>query len=340
MSLDVVSPSPDTERLRKRLVRGAVDRNVDELHGLVPASLLPIRRVMALWKRRSMLLALPVAFLVGALLLSSFPASGVAPGGVAAPVGVPGTVTRPPTLATEAFSRPQPMRPTVLALNVRRVVVDAGHGGTNIGTASTNGLAEKILTLDIADRLRRLVVARGFEAVMTRDADETVSLETRAGIANGSDGDIFVSIHLNSLRPTSDLGIETYYLGPTSDPELEAVVAAENRDSGYSFSDMRALLEKIYVDARREESRRLAQSVQRSLVSRVRRVNPDMANRGVKMAPFVVLVATQMPAILAEVSCLSNDDEAARLRTAEYRQTIAEAILAGIEGFAHQKQGG
>ncbi len=339
-SPDTVSSSSDIDRLKKHLLRGAVDRNVAERYGLVPSSLLPIRRVFALWKHRFMLLALPVMFLVGTLLLSSFPASGVAPGGTPSPAAAPVAARRVPPIAPIAFSGPQPMHPSVLALKVRRLIVDAGHGGTNVGTASSSGLAEKLLTLDIADRLRGLAVQGGFEVVMTRSSDETVSLETRAGIANGSDGDVFISIHLNSLRPTTDLGIETYYLGPTDDPELEAIIAAENRDSGYSLSDMRALLEKIYVDARREESHRLAQSVQQALVHRLRRVNPAMGNRGVKMAPFVVLVATQMPAILAEVSCLSNDEEAARLRTTAYRQTIAEALFVGIEGFARQHQGG
>lgn len=287
-----------------------------------------------------MLLALPLAFLVGALLLSSFPASGVAPGDPV-PVSVaPRPVDRAPQTPVATFSGPQQMHPAVLALKVKRIVLDAGHGGGNVGTTSATGLAEKMLTLDIADRLRALVMRGGFEVVMTRTGDETVSLDTRAGIANGSDGDIFVSIHLNALKPTTELGVETYYLGPTDDPALEAVVAAENHDSGYSLADMRALLEKIYVDARREESRRLAQSVQHALVSRIRRVNPGMENRGVKMAPFVVLVATEMPAILAEVSCLSNEEEVVRLRTAEYRQTIAEALFAGIAGFAHQQHGG
>jgi N-acetylmuramoyl-L-alanine amidase len=336
-----VSSSPETERLKRRLIRGAVDRNIDEMHGLVPSSLLPIRRLLALWKRRSMIVALPLVFLVGTFVLSSFPASGVAPSRPATPSdhALP-AAERPPVLPPGAFSGPQPMRPTVLGLKVRRVVVDAGHGGANLGTKGANGLAEKVLTLDIAHRLQRLIVDGGLEAVMTREDDETVSLETRAGVANGNQGDIFVSIHLNSLKPTTDLGIETYYLGPTDDPALEALVAAENRDSGYSLSDMRALLEKIYVDARRDQSRRLAQAVQRALVRHVRQINPAVSNRGVKTAPFVVLVATEMPAILAEVACLSNVEEAERLRAAEYRQTIADALFAGIRQFAQENQGG
>jgi N-acetylmuramoyl-L-alanine amidase len=178
-------------------------------------------------------------------------------------------------------------------------------------------------------------VQRGFEAVMTRTADETRSLLERAATANRRHGDIFVSIHLNSLRPSSVRGIETYYLGPSEGPEFDVIAAAENRHSGYSQSDIRSLLEKIYTDARRDESRRLAESVQRALVLNLRKTAPAITNRGVKMAPFVVLVATEMPAIVAEVSSLSNEDDARHLKTAEYRQTIAEALVSGIQTFAY-----
>ena len=122
-----------------------------------------------------------------------------------------------------------------------------------------------------------------------------------------------------------------------ADRIADTVAAAENQHSGYSLSDMRVMLERIYTDARRNESRRLAESVQRALVQAVRRTNPSITNRGVKMAPFVVLVATDMPAILAEVSCLSNPDEAERLRTVAYRETLAQALVAGIEEFAREQ---
>jgi N-acetylmuramoyl-L-alanine amidase len=230
----------------------------------------------------------------------------------------------------------QPISPDVLALGVRRVVIDAGHGGDNLGTSGPNGLVEKDLTVDIAERVRRLVVQQNFEAVMTRTTDETLSLWQRASIANGERGDIFVSIHLNSLQPSSACGVETYYLGPTDDPERAALAAKENEQPGYSLSHMQSLLRRIYADARRDESRRLAEAVQGALMRTLRTTDPALTDRGVKMAPFVVLVATRMPAILAEVSCLSNAAEAARLRTAEHRHALAAAVVSGIQAFANQ----
>jgi len=220
---------------------------------------------------------------------------------------------------------------------VQRVVLDAGHGGTNEGTASEAGLFEKDVALDLAERSKRLLEARGFSVVMTRTADKTLSLKQRATTANEQRGDIFVSIHLNSFARAGVRGIETFYLGPSEHPDLDARAAAENDDSGYSLADLRTLLDGIYVDARRDVSKRLAQSVQDALMRRMGAADPGLEDRGVKTAPFVVLVATGMPAILAEVSCLSNRDEAERLGTAEHRQLIAEALVSGIQSFSEQK---
>ena len=192
---------------------------------------------------------------------------------------------------------------------------------------------EKDVTLDLAERARRLLVDRGFEVVLTRTDDETLSLKQRATTANQMRGDIFVSIHLNSLEPASARGVETFYLGPSEHPDHDAIAAAENQHSGYSLADLRTLLDGIYVDARRDESKRLAQSVQDAVMRRLKQTDPAMSDRGVKTAPFVVLVATDMPAILAEVSCLSNPDEAERLGTAAHRQTIAEALVSGIQSI-------
>jgi N-acetylmuramoyl-L-alanine amidase len=239
-----------------------------------------------------------------------------------------------PATVPDAAMLSQQVPPGVLALSVRRVIIDAGHGGSSLGTSSASGVQEKDLTLDIARRMQQLVVAQGLEAVMTRGTDETVSLQQRAARANDGRGDIFVSIHLNWLASPSAQGIETYHLGPSDDPELDAVAERENQHSGYSLSDLRVLLERIYTDARRDQSRHLAQSVQRALVQGLRSAEPALADRGVKTAPFVVLVATQMPAILTEVSCLSNVKDATRLSSPDYRQTIAEALAAGVATFA------
>jgi len=287
-------------------------------------------------------MVLPVVLIVLAVAgMARWPAPApVTSAGPARPALAPAAPPSPAMAATDPTRLTQQVRPDVLALGVRRVILDAGHGGDNLGTAGARGLQEKDLTLDIAERVRKLIVARGFDAVMTRTLDDTLSLQQRAAVANGRKGDIFVSIHLNWLRSPSAAGVETYYLGPSDGPEPDAVAAAENQHSGYSLSDMRSLLERIYTDARREESRRLAESVQQALVQAVRKTDPSIANRGVKTAPFVVLVATEMPAILAEVSCLSNRGEEERLRSVAYRDTLAEALAAGIQAFSREQRGG
>jgi N-acetylmuramoyl-L-alanine amidase len=314
------------------MLRAAVDDNVDVMTDRLPSGMRRGQRLLHRWPLPVWIAAASLAAGSTGLALARRPASAES---LLPPVPVPGASwIVPEPLLLEAPLAAQPVPPDVLALGVRRVIVDAGHGGDNLGTASAAGLLEKHLTLDIADRVRQLIQAKGLEAVMTRTADQALSLRERAAIANGRRGDVFVSIHLNALRSAPVRGIETYYAGPSDHPEQDALAAAENQESGYSLSDMRSLLEKIYADARRNESRRLAESVQRALVDTLRRANPALSDRGVKRAPFVVLVATRMPAILAEVSCLSNAAEADRLGTAAYRQTIAEALVAGIEAFA------
>lgn len=322
------------EHLKARMLKDAVNSNLDAIYGRLPEPLRPVRRHLHLWSRRAARLgAFSVVVVMASAGVSRWPASARA-----VPDSAAAAVLGYAQAASNATPDPflsQQVHPNVLALSVRRVIVDAGHGGGNLGTSSADGVNEKDLTLDIAERVRQLIVQRGFEAVMTRTADERRSLRERAATANRRQGDIFVSIHLNSLRPSSARGIETYYLGPSEGPEFDVIAAVENRHSGYSFSDIRSLLEKIYTDARRDESRRLAESVQRALVLNLRKTAPAIKDRGVKMAPFVVLVATEMPAIVAEVSSLSNEDDARQLNTSEYRQTIAEALVSGIQTFAY-----
>jgi N-acetylmuramoyl-L-alanine amidase len=321
------------ERIRAQLVRQAVERNLDEIQDRLPTPLRPLRRRAQM--KAGLRVALPVAAILAVLGVARSPTkvpdAPVTRGRTTAPAATRSGGTG---AGASASVLSQSVPPGVLALSVRRVIIDAGHGGESLGTTSAGGLLEKDLTLDIAERVRRLMVARGFEAVMTRRTDETVSLQQRAAIANGRRGDIFVSIHLNSLERASVRGIETYYLGPSDGPEHDAIAARENQHSGYSLSDLRSLLEKIFTDARRDESRRLAHTVQRALVQAMRKTDPTLRDRGVKMAPFVVLVATEMPAILAEVSCLSNAEEAARLSSPGYRERIAQALVTGVTTFA------
>ena len=313
-----------------------MQENSDTIADRVPAALRPARRWLARGSHAARLFVVPSAIVLASVVVVQW--STAQPVMVAPPAGPP-----LPALESPAASAPdlsllsRPLSPRALALGVRRVIIDAGHGGAHDGTASASGLLEKEVTLDLAERARQLLIDRGFEVVMTRTDDRTLSLKDRATTANQQRGDIFVSIHLNALGEASVRGVETFYLGPSEHPEHEAVAAAENQHSGYSLADLRTLLDRIYADARRDESKRLAQSVQDAVLRRLRRTNPELDDRGVKTAPFVVLVATEMPAILAEVSSLSNPDDAEQLGTTAHRQAIAEALVGGIQAFTSQQ---
>ena len=284
--------------------------------------------MLGVWLRRA-----PVLLALFSLAGSTyFVANGSSP----IPLGVTRAAIIPPAPSTapEDPRHLQRVAAAAFPLAVRRVVLDAGHGGSDPG-ASSLGLAEKDITLDIGRRLRHILEQNGFEVVVTRPDDRTLKLRERAQMANKSRSDIFVSIHVNSIvEHTSSHGVETYYLGPTNDPSLTKLAADENSMSGYSMADLRKLLDGVYADARRDESQQLAARVQQQLFAQLRSADPGLENWGVKRAPFVVLVATDMPAILAEVGCMSNRSEAAMLGKADYRQKIAEALYHGIHAYA------
>jgi N-acetylmuramoyl-L-alanine amidase len=218
-------------------------------------------------------------------------------------------------------------------LSIKRIVIDPGHGGEP-GAISASGLTEKEITLDVALRLRRLMEKESVEVLLTRQTDQLVPLDKRVAFANENKADLFVSIHVNSVEPRSLRVLETYYVGATDDPETLRLASIENKDSGYSLADYKKILEKIYVDARHDESRALARTIQAQLYRTLKPTNPVLENRGVKTAPFVVLIGTQMPAILVEISCLSNEEEAQLLTKEDYRENIALALLQGIRNYA------
>lgn len=320
------------ERVKRRVLREAVAENLDVMRGVPPRALRPATRWTRLWLRRVPLLLVALIIAGSVYELKS--------GGQAIPPVVSAAVVRsvqaglPVLRAPEATESIERVTASVFPLAVRRVVLDAGHGGTDPG-ATTAGVFEKEITLDIGRRLRALLETNGFDVVVTRDADRTIALRDRAKLANESKSDIFVSIHVNALeRHTESRGIETYYLGATDDPSLKELAARENRVSGYSVSDMRRLLEGVYADARGDESHQLATAVQKKLYETLREEDSGLENWGVKRAPFLVLVATDMPAVLAEVGCISNEKESAMLRTPEYRQKIANALFDGIRAYA------
>jgi len=229
---------------------------------------------------------------------------------------------------------PADMNLSVLPLTVKRIVIDPGHGGDQAGAISSTGLAEKNVTLDIALRLQKLMKQSQFEVLLTRESDQKVTLADRVAFANSKKADLFVSIHINWMQPRSIRPVETYYVGASEDPQVLELASRENRQSGYSLSEYRQLLEKIYLDVRRSESHALAQSLDAQLCQSLKPMNPTLKDRGAKPAPFAVLVGTQMPAVLAEVSSLSNEEDAKLLRDEQYKQKIAVSLFEGISTYA------
>jgi N-acetylmuramoyl-L-alanine amidase len=214
-----------------------------------------------------------------------------------------------------------------LGLKIGKIVIDPGHGGHDTGTIGPNGLEEKDLVLDVGRRLGKLLETRlGAQVVYTRKGDSFIPLETRTAIANQARADLFVSIHANSSYDPDARGIETYYLNFTSSPEALEVAARENAVSEKSIYELQDLVKKIALKEKIEESREFAGDVQESLHTGLAAKSPAIRDRGVKKAPFIVLIGANMPSILAEISFVSNPVDEHRLATSEYRQRNAESL--------------
>jgi len=221
-----------------------------------------------------------------------------------------------------------------LGLGARKIVIDAGHGGHDPGTLGRGGLQEKDLVLDVALRLQRLVREElGAEVVMTRSTDVFVPLEERTAVANAQGADLFLSIHANSSRNPGVRGIETYFLNFAQDPHAEAVAARENAISPATLKDLQNLVKAIALNSKIDESRDFASSVQEALVQTIRPIAPDVSDRGVRTAPFYVLIGANMPSILAEIAFVSNPQEERLLRTPEHRDRIARSLLEGVRAY-------
>jgi N-acetylmuramoyl-L-alanine amidase len=221
-----------------------------------------------------------------------------------------------------------------LGLKIGKIVIDPGHGGHDTGTIGPDGLKEKDLVLEVGRRLGKLLETRlGAEVVYTRKNDTFIPLETRTAIANQQRADLFVSIHANSSSDPDARGVETYYLNFTSNPDALEVAARENAVSEKSIYELQDLVKKIALKEKIEESREFAGDVQASLHSGLAAKSPAIRNRGVKKAPFIVLIGANMPSILAEISFVSNPTDERRLETSEYRQRIAESLYRGIAKY-------
>ena len=225
-----------------------------------------------------------------------------------------------------------------LGLKVRRVIVDAGHGGRDTGAIGRSGTQEKEVSLAIARRLGEILTGRGLEVILTRDQDVFVPLEARAQMANEAKGDLFISIHCNSSARKALHGIETYTLNTASDRYSIRLAARENASSEKRISDLQFILADLATKANTEESSRLASAIQQSMVERLRARYADVRGLGTKQALFYVLLGVKMPSILVESSFLSNPEEEKRLRTRTYQFQIAEAIAAGVQDFLGNRQ--
>jgi N-acetylmuramoyl-L-alanine amidase len=235
---------------------------------------------------------------------------------------------RASTDATRSLTR-------ALGLKVNRIVIDAGHGGHDDGTIGPHGVVEKDVVLDIALRLAKIVQDRmGAEVILTRSDDTFIPLHERTAIANEYKADLFLSIHANSSPAPEVAGTETFYLNFTSSPGAIDVAARENAGSDKNVGELKDLIQSITLNDKIEESRTFAQNVQTSIQSQAVRSNTAARNRGVKQAPFVVLIGASMPSILAEIGFLTNSRDETNLGKPEYRQKVAEALYKGLARYS------
>jgi N-acetylmuramoyl-L-alanine amidase len=246
----------------------------------------------------------------------------------AAPSAVPETTPAPPVPPSAnvngGFSLSRQ-----LGLGVARIVIDPGHGGHDPG-AKARGLEEADLVLDVALRLEGLLKAAGVEVLMTRRTDTFIALEERTAIANRAGADLFLSIHSNASASDAAHGVETYFLNFAPNPQAEAIAARENAGGSKTMRNLPDIVRAIAMNNKIDESRDFASMVQSALYTKLQKTNRYVRNLGVKQAPFMVLVGATMPSILAEISFITNRQEATLLKTDKYKQQIAEALLAGV----------
>lgn len=222
-----------------------------------------------------------------------------------------------------------------LGLKVNRIVIDAGHGGHDDGTIGPHGVIEKDVVLDVALRVSKLVQEKmGAEVILTRSDDTFIPLRERTAIANDHKADLFLSIHANSSPAPEVAGTETFYLNFTNVPGSLDVAARENAGSDKSVGELKDLIQSITLNDKIEESHTFAQDIQNTIQAQAERANAAAHNRGVKRAPFVVLIGASMPSVLAEIGFLSNSRDESNLGKPEYRQKIAEALYKGLAQYS------
>ncbi len=250
------------------------------------------------------------------------------------PPRISNTVPAKPLSTGDSGADPSLIR--ILGLKLGRVVIDAGHGGKDTGTIGPNGLYEKDLVLDIALRLGRLITKQlGADVVYTRSDDSFIRLDERTAIANRARADLFISIHANSSADSSATGVETYYFNLHGDKKATDVAMRENANDESAISDLNDLLKKAVLQTKLEESKEFAQKVQEALTVNAIKMNSNAHDRGIRKAPFVVLIGASMPSILAEIGFVSNPHDEKLLKRNDQRERIAEALLKGVTEYAN-----
>ena len=223
--------------------------------------------------------------------------------------------------------------------SLRRIVVDAGHGGKDPGAIGPTGVMEKDVTLAMAKRLAvRLEKELGCQVVLTRDKDVFLPLEERTAIANRVGADLFISVHANASNNRNAQGIETYYLNFSKNDKAAAVAARENGTSLKQVGDLELILFDLMANAKINESSRLAAEIQKSLVDHLGRHYSDVKNHGVRQGPFYVLLGANMPSVLVEAAFISNKTEESRLGSSKYQDHAATAIARAVRTFSQDSK--
>ncbi len=227
-----------------------------------------------------------------------------------------------------------------LALRVERIVIDPGHGGRDKGAISSNGIFEKDIVLSLAQRLKNaLEKETDMKVLLTRNDDRFLTLEERTALANAKRADLFISIHTNAHRNREVSGIETYFLNFATDQEAARVAAMENATSTRKISDLENILQGLMLNTKLDESTRLAHAVQKNMISRLNSTYGDINDRGVKQAPFYVLLGAEMPSILIEAGFITNEREEKRLKDDRFQEELASAITRGVLAYVEEMKG-
>jgi len=240
-----------------------------------------------------------------------------------------------PHVAASSKKKAPPSLAQQLCLGIKRVVLDPGHGGKDPGAIGISGIREKDVVLNVAKKVARKIASKmGIEVVLTRKTDIFIPLEERTAIANTKNGDLFISIHANAAKSPQAQGIETYYLDLAGNEEARGLAALENASSTRQISDLQNILSSLMQNSKKDESARLAGTVQNQLVTGLSKSYPEITNHGVKTAPFIVLIGAQMPSILTEIAFISNQLEGQRLQNDKYLESLADQITEGVISYS------